>query len=272
MNYRHEFHAGNFADCFKHALLVSLMNALRLKPAPFCVLDTHAGSGQYDLESEAARRTGEANAGIRRLLDSTDPVLAPYLDLVRAIGLYPGSPRFVQALLRSEDRLLCCDTLPEAAVSLRRLFRDDRRISVHQRSAWEAVTSLLPPKERRGLVLIDPPYEAPNEFAQLADGLQQGHRRFGHGVFAAWYPIKQLAAVRAFLDRMQTQPIRDIITVELTLREPLDPSRLNGCGLLVINPPYRFESEAGAIAAAVLRGLGVTGPGAGSNVIRITDE
>lgn len=272
MNYRHEFHAGNFADCFKHALLISLVDALRQKPAPFCVVDTHAGSGQYNLESDAARRTGEAQAGIRRLLESGSDVLAPYLGLVRTLGLYPGSPRFMQALLRPDDRLVCCDRLPEAAASLRRLFRGDGRVSVHERSAWEAMTSLLPPREKRGLVLIDPPYEAPDEFAQLVDGLRQGHRRFGHGVFAAWYPIKQLAAVRGFLDTMRAQPIRDVITVELTLREPLDPSRLNGCGLLVVNPPYRFESRAAGIAASVLEGLGATDPGARTGVIRIADE
>ncbi|MFL5335185.1 MAG: 23S rRNA (adenine(2030)-N(6))-methyltransferase RlmJ [Geminicoccaceae bacterium] len=272
MNYRHEFHAGNFADCFKHALLVGLLQALRRKPAPFCVLDTHAGSGEYDLDSDAARRTGEAASGIRALLESRDEALAPYLDVVRTLGLYPGSPRLTQALLRANDRLVCCETLPEAVVSLRRQFRDDSRIAVHERSGWEAIGSLLPPKEKRGLVLIDPPYEAPDEFAQLAQGLVRGHRRFAHGIFAAWYPIKQLAAVRAFLDTMRMQSIRDIITVELCLREPLDPSRLNGCGLLVINPPYRFESHSSAIAASVLAGLGANEPGARTNVIRIADE
>jgi 23S rRNA (adenine2030-N6)-methyltransferase len=272
MNYRHDYHAGNFADCFKHALLIALVDALRQKPAPFCVLDTHAGAGQYDLESDAARRTNEAEGGIRRLMENHDPELAPFLDLVRRLGLYPGSPRLMQALLRADDRLICCELLPEAANALRRLFRSDPRVSVHERSGWEALGSLLPPPEKRGLVLIDPPYEATDEFAALADGLARGYRRFGHGVFAAWYPIKQLAAVRGFLDTMRMLSIRDIVAVELHLREPLDPSRLNGCGLLVINPPYRFETQAAAIAEAVLYGLGAGEPGAGTNVVRVADE
>jgi len=272
MNYRHDYHAGNFADCFKHALLVALIEALRQKPAPFGVLDTHAGAGHYDLDSEAAQRTNEAMGGILRLIESRDPVLAPFLDLVRRLGLYPGSPHLIQALLRADDRLVCCELLPEAASALRRLFRTDPRISVHQRSGYEALGSLLPPPEKRGLVLIDPPYEATDEFAALADGLARGHRRFSHGVFAAWYPIKQLAAVRGFLDTMRMASIRDIIAVELHLREPLDPSRLNGCGLLVINPPYHFESQAGVIADAVLRGLAATEPGASTQIVRVADE
>jgi len=272
MNYRHEFHAGNFADCIKHALLVALLQAMQQKPAPVCVLDTHAGSGQYDLDSDAARRTGEAATGIRRLIESNARELAAYLGLVRTLGLYPGSPLLVQALLRSQDRLACCERLPDAVQTLRHLFRDDPRVGVHDRSGWEALGSLLPPAEKRGLVLIDPPYESPDEFAALADGLTRGHRRFGHGVFAAWYPIKQLAAVRGFLDVMRAAAIRDIIAVELYLREPLNPSRLNGCGLLVINPPYRFEAQAVAIAVAVQKGLGAPEPGARTDVIRIANE
>ncbi len=189
-----------------------------------------------------------------------------------SLGLYPGSPRLIQALLRPIDRLVCCELLPEAAGPLRRLFHDDHRVTVHQRSGWEALGSLLPPKEKRGLVLIDPPYEDRDEFSVLMDGLTRGHRRFAHGIFAAWYPIKQLAAVRGFLDTMRMSQIRDMVCAELYLREPLDPSRLNGCGLLVINPPYQFEERARQIAAAVLDGLGANETGARTDVIRIADE
>jgi 23S rRNA (adenine2030-N6)-methyltransferase len=272
MNYRHEFHAGNFADCFKHTLLVTLVGALARKPSPFCILDTHAGAGQYDLNADASRRTGEAAHGILRLMESRPDTLAPYLELVSSLGVYPGSPRLIQALLRPGDRLVCCELLPEAAGPLRRLFRDDPRLTVHQRSGWEALGSLLPPKEKRGLILIDPPYEDRDEFATLMDGLARGHRRFAHGVFAAWYPIKQLAAVRGFLDTVRMSGIRDVVCVELYLREPLDPGRLNGCGLLVINPPYQFEEQASQIAAAVLDGLGAKEAGARTGVIRIADE
>jgi 23S rRNA (adenine2030-N6)-methyltransferase len=272
MNYRHAFHAGNFADCFKHALLVALVDCMTRKPAPFLVLDTHAGAGRYDLTSEPARRTGEADAGIRRLVRSPTPALGRYLQLEESVGLYAGSPLLIRSLLRPGDRLTCCELHSEEALSLRREFRDDKRVTVHERSGWEAMGSLLPPKERRGLVFIDPPFENRDEFPRLAESLSMGHRRFGHGVFAAWYPIKQLAAVRGFMTTMQDLAIRDVVAVELHLREPLDPSRLNGCGLLVVNPPYRFEDHAGQIAKAVLDALGTGESGSRTDLIRIADE
>lgn len=272
MNYRHAFHAGGFADCFKHALLVALVDHLARKPAPFCVLDTHAGAGRYDLDAEAARRTGEAEAGIRRLLRSRPPALARYLQLVQALGPYPGSPLLVRALLRPDDRLVCCELHPDDARALRAALARDRRVAVHRRSGWEALGALLPPEQRRGLVFVDPPFEAPDEFSTLADGLARGHRRFAHGVFAAWYPIKQLAAVRAFIAVVGASAIRDVVAVELTLRAPTDPGRLNGCGLLVVNPPFGFQDDARRIAEALLPGLDAHEPGAGARVIRVADE
>jgi 23S rRNA (adenine2030-N6)-methyltransferase len=272
MNYRHAYHAGNFADCFKHALLVALVDSFARKTAPIFVLDTHAGAGRYDLSAETARRTGEADAGIRRLLDSRPPVLAKYLGIVEALGLYPGSPGLMRALLRPADRLACCELHPEDVVLLRRQFRSDPQVEVHNRSGWEALGALLPPAEKRGLVFIDPPFENSDEFAALAAGLGRGHGRFGHGVFAAWYPIKQRAAVRTFHATLQAAEIPDILAVELYLREPANAERLNGCGLLVINPPYQFPEQSLLIAAAVLDGLGRGEAGAGTAVIRIADE
>lgn len=272
MNYRHAFHAGNFADCFKHALLVALIDALRRKATPFAVLDTHAGSGQYDLDSDAARRTNEAESGIRRLLAAEPPELARYLELIQVPGLYPGSPVIVRALLRPTDRLVCCERHPEEYAALRRLFRNDRQVEPHERSGWEAMAALLPPKEKRGLVFIDPPFEDREEFAALTAALRTGHARFGHGMFAAWYPVKQRAAVTLFHADMKDSGIRDIVAVEMLLRDPTSPEKLNGCGMLVINPPYMFESEGAAIARAVLDGLGMREPGAGVRVIRLADE
>jgi len=272
MNYRHAYHAGNFADCFKHALLVEMVDSFTRKPAPYFVLDTHAGAGRYDLDSEVARRTAESDSGIRRLLSSESPVLQRYLGLVKALGLYPGSPGFVRTLLRPGDRMACCETHPEDIIPLRRLFHRDPQVEVHNRSGWEALGALLPPKEKRGLALIDPPFEDPDEFAVLAEGLQRGHSRFGHGIFAAWYPIKRRAAVRTFHATMKASGIADILAVELYLREPVMADRLNGCGLLVINPPYRFAEQGDLIAAAVLDGLGHNESGAGTAVIRIANE
>ena len=271
MNYRHAYHAGNFADCFKHALLIALLDTFARKAAPYFVLDTHAGAGRYDLEAEAATRTEEAATGIMRLLRQPSPALDRYLGLVERLGLYPGSPTLVRAALRENDRLACCELHPEDAALLRRQFYRDRQVEVHERSGWEALGALLPPKERRGLVFIDPPFEARDEFLTLADGLRRGHGRFGHGVFAAWYPIKQMAAVRGLHAILAASGIRDIVAAELHLRDTTNPDRLNGCGLVVINPPYQFESQAQLIADAVLGGLGDNEVGAGTAVIRLID-
>jgi 23S rRNA (adenine2030-N6)-methyltransferase len=272
VNYRHAFHAGNFADCLKHALLVWLLDALDRKPAPIFALDTHAGIGRYDLNDTPAARTGEWRNGIGRLLDDPPEALRRYAGLVRDLGLYPGSPALIRALLRPDDALACCELHPEDAVALRRLFARDRQVAVHQRGGYEALGALLPPSQKRGLVLIDPPFEDPGEFAALAAGLAKGHARFRTGVFAAWYPIKHRAPVRAFHDSVRASGIRDIVTAELLLREPLDPARLNGCALLVINPPFRFEAEIPAILDALLLRLGNREPGEGTCVTRLADE
>ncbi len=272
MNYRHAYHAGNFADCFKHVLLVGLLDSLGRKPAPYFVLDTHAGAGFYDLDAGAARRTAEADTGIQRLLGSPEPALGRYLGLVEKSGLYPGSPALIRAMLRANDRLACCELHPEDAGTLRRRFRRDPQVEVHERSGWEGLGALLPPKEKRGLVFIDPPFEARDEFLTLTNGLSRGHSRFSHGVFAAWYPIKQMAAVRTFHANMASSGIRDIVAIELHLRETTNPDRLNGCGLLVINPPYQFEDQARLLSNAVLEGLGDHEPGAGTELIRLADE
>lgn len=272
MNYRHIYHAGNFADCFKHALLVALLDWFARKPTPFFVLDTHAGAGVYDLDSEPSRRTAEADAGIGRLLQSSSPALAHYLELVSRLGLYPGSPALIKATLRADDRLACCELHPCDAAALKRRFYRDPQVQVHTRSGWEALGALLPPREKRGLVFIDPPFEARDEFSTLLDSFRRGHARFGHGVFAGWYPIKQLASVRAFHAGLMSSSIRNIVALELHLRDATNPDRLNGCGLAVINPPYQFEAQARSIADAVLEGVGEHEPGAGTAVIRLTDE
>ncbi len=272
MNYRHIYHAGNFADCFKHALLVGLVDSLALKPAPFFVLDTHAGAGRYDLEAEAARRTGEADNGIRRLLDRASPALERYLTLVEQLGLYPGSPALIRTMLRPNDRLACCELHYDNAASLRQLFRRDRQVEIHDRSGWEALGALLPPREKRGLVFIDPPFERRDEFRVLADGLCRAHNRFSNGVFASWYPIKQIHAVRSFHSSLISSRISGIIAVELRLRDATHPDRFNGCGLIVINPPYRFEDQARSASSALLSRLGDGERGAEATVIRLADE
>jgi 23S rRNA (adenine2030-N6)-methyltransferase len=272
VNYRHAFHAGNAGDCLKHALLVLLLGALQRKPAPVFVLDTHAGAGAYDLTGEAASRTGEWRSGIGRLLDAPPAALRDYVAAVTRLGLYPGSPVLLRAMLRPGDRMACCELHPEEYAALRRHFAADRQTGVHHRDAWEALGALLPPPERRGLVLIDPPFEAPDEFARLVEGLRRGWSRFPSGVFAAWYPIKHRAPVRACFAAIQASGIRDVVAAELLLRAPLDPARLNGCGLLVVNPPYRFEEQARPLLAALLDRLGDREPGEGTDLARLVDE
>ncbi len=268
MNYRHAFHAGNFADCMKHALLLSLLGLLTRKPTPLFVLDTHAGIGSYDLMG-AAQRTGEWKQGIARLIPPTPP-LVPFVSLIERVGLYPGSPRIIRARLRPGDALACCELHPEDAATLRAAFRNEPQVAVHHRDGYEAVRALLPPPQRRGLVLIDPPYEAPGELDRVVQALQDGAARFNHGVYAAWYPIKHRSPVTAFHLAIQATGLTDVIAAELWLREPTDPDRLNGCGLIIRNPPYGFDAEAAPILGALRDTLGEAG--AGADLIRLTDE
>jgi len=272
MNYRHAYHAGNFADCMKHALLVWLLQALVRKQKPFSVLDTHAGTGHYDLAADEARRTGEAESGIVRLLATPAPELASYLDIVRRLGLYPGSPAIIRALLRPSDRLIACELHPEDHALLRRHVGRDGQTAIHLRDGYDALAAFLPPPERRALVLIDPPYERDDEADRLLAALHTAHRRLPSAVIAAWYPIKHRAPVRALHDALRGAGIRDIVAAELHLREPLDPTRLNGSGLILMNPPFRFETDLPAILAALLDRLGTGEPGQATALIRLADE
>ena len=294
MNYRHAFHAGNFADCTKHALLVWLLQALARKPAPFSVLDTHAGAGRYDLAA-AAERTGEWRVGIARLLHEPPPALADYVALVQggiiaptpqpgsadgshatpgaaARWTYPGSPAITRALLRPADRLVCCEMQPEDAAALRRCFGGDPQVAVHARDGWAALGALLPPSAKRGLVLIDPPYEAPGEHARVAEAMETASGRFPNGIVAAWYPIKHRAPVRALHEAVRLAGVRDVVAAELWLREPTDPKRLNGNGLLVRHPPFRWAEEWPGLLAALLDRLGNREAGEGVTAARIIDE
>lgn len=279
MNYRHAFHAGNFADCMKHALLVDILHRLRRKEAGFAVLDTHAGPGDAALDGDAASRTGEWRAGIGRLDASADPVLADYLEAVaaarRTARSYPGSPLITRALLRAQDRLIACELHPDDAAALKACLGNDRSCGAHARDGYAAIAALLPPNpQKRGLVLIDPPFERPDEFDRLAEAIARARTRFPTGIVAAWYPVKHLAPVRAFHHGLQAGGLRDLLACELHLRAPLDPARLNGSGMVVANPPYGFEESARTLLASLLAALRLPGDdaGAGSVVRRIAEE
>lgn len=275
MNYRHAFHAGNACDVAKHALLVALLKALSAKEKPFRVLDTHAGIGTYALASSEAERTGEWRAGIGLVADVTEGPLADYTAQIRAAGfpdLYPGSPELIRAFLRPQDQLTLCELHPEDHATLRARYRGDRQVAVHGRDAWEALEALTPFPERRGLVLIDPPFEQPGEFERCAAALARLRHRFRAGIVAVWYPIKHRAPPRAFHTALQDAQVPDCIAAELLLREPTDPTRLNGCGLLVANAPFGFAEQAQAILGALVPLLARGEAGAGALVTRITPE
>lgn len=277
MNYRHAYHAGNFADMMKHGLTLAILRHLQRKPAGFCVLDTHSGCGTYDLGSSEALKTGEWKDGIGRLLaiEETPGPLADYATIVREYGAparYPGSPAIVASLLRPQDRLICCELHPEEAATLRRSFDEQRQVSVHHRDGYAALKAFLPPRDlKRGLVLIDPPFERGDEFEALARAIVASRTIFPMGIVAAWYPVKHRAPVRAFHDALRSSGLRDIVDCSLTLRPPTDPARLNGCGLIVAGPPWRFEEEASGFLDALLPLLPADA-GADWAVTRIVEE
>jgi len=270
MNYRHGFHAGNFADVVKHSLLVMLLEALNRKPAPWAYLDTHAGAGAYDLHSEAARRTGEAAAGIGRLwaawasgaklpaaaerLCRMVAELNPGLAAGQSPRVYPGSPRVAAALGRADDKLFLAELHPEVAYLLRGELQGNAAAAVHERDGYEMLKAFTPPKERRGLVLIDPPYEKADEFEAVAAALKAAHARWPTGVYALWYPIKDDAARRRFLRKLENSGIRKILLTELTL--PPQAEGLYGTGMVIINPPYKLDEEARQCLAALVPLLG----------------
>jgi 23S rRNA (adenine2030-N6)-methyltransferase len=278
VNYRHAFHAGNFADCMKHVLLLWLLRALGRKEAGFLALDTHAGIGHYDLLGPEASRTGEWQSGIGRLRDARarnarlpDGIL-DYLGLVDRLGLYPGSPALIEAVLRPQDRLICCELHPEDFSACRANFRANRQVAVHLRDGYEAMRAFSPPRERRGLVLVDPPYEQTDEFSRLTEALREGYEKFPSGVFAAWYPIKHRAPVRAFHTALAEAGIRDVVAAEVLLREPVEVDRLNGSGLLIVNPPWPFMTAAPSILQSLADILGDGESGAGFRLTRVAAE
>jgi 23S rRNA (adenine2030-N6)-methyltransferase len=272
MNYRHAFHAGNFADVIKHAVLARIITHLKEKPAAFRVIDTHAGAGLYDLCGPEASRTGEWREGIGRLLAAqlspgVRALLAPYLDAVAALNpggdmkLYPGSPALAQSLLRDQDRLVACEWEPNAARALATFVHGDARAKAVEIDGYTALNAYVPPKERRGLVLIDPPYEQPDEFERLAQALAAAYRKWPTGIYALWYPIKNLRETAAFARRIAASGIARVLRAELTLARA-DSQRLGGSGLIMVNPPWRLEEELSVLMPALAQALGVTPAGA----------
>ncbi len=273
MNYRHAFHAGNFADCMKHALLFWIFRAMQKKLGGVFVLDTHAGAAVYDLAATPPGPEGEWRGGIGRIGPAAAPVLAEWRGFAMAGSHYRGSPALLAAMLRPQDRLACCELRAEEAAELKRRLRR-QRAEVHVRDGWLALGALLPPTGdlRRALVLIDPPYEEEEDYARLAEGLALAQKRFPAAVLAGWYPVKQRARVRTLHADVCARGLRDVLAAELWLREPIDPARLAGCGLLVANAPWGFAGAAKDMLAALLGLLGDGGADAATVVERLADE
>ena len=276
MNYRHAFHAGNFADVFKHCVLVGLLEALQAKPTPFCYVDTHAGRGRYDLAGSEAVKTGEADAGIARLHGAADlpPLLSAYLHLVDAEGAdtYPGSPLLAARLLRAHDSAHLCETQDDEVAALRALLRGDPRMHVHHRDGYAALKGLLPPREKRGLVLIDPPFEAQEaEFRSIRDALQVALERWPTGVYAVWYPIKLGQQIQPFQRWLSQCGARRVVVAELLLHADDSPLRLNGAGIALINSPWRFGDTLEANLPTLARLLSLE-QAATARVLRVLDD
>ena len=270
MNYRHAFHAGNHADVLKHVVLLALCDALVAKPAACFALDTHAGRGLYRLGGEEAARSGEAEGGIARLAASDEPLLARYLAAVAACraahgdDAYPGSPWLLAHALRAQDRIACCELQPDEAAALKRTFARDPRVAVHARDGYAAMAALLPPRVgavrfARGLVLVDPPYEAQQaEYGIALAALREGLRRWPGATFALWYPVKQRRALRAF-HRDAARIDAAVLRCELLVRPDDSPLRMNGSGLLLVSPPWKLDQALGRALPALCSALGEPG-------------
>lgn len=266
MNYRHAFHAGNFADVLKHVVLTRILLHLLKKETPFRVIDTHAGAALYDLTGPEAARSGEWKNGIALVAATTfdaasAPLIEPYLAAVRAantgtaIKHYPGSPALIASFLRKDDRLIACELEPKAAVALARHMSRDNRIKAIEIDGWTALLAYIPPKERRGLVLIDPPFEENGEFDRMADALIAAHGKWPDGIYLTWYPVKDARDSAAFARKLTKSAIGKALRIELTLADP-GADKLRGSGLIVVNPPWTMESEVKLFLPALARAMG----------------
>jgi 23S rRNA (adenine2030-N6)-methyltransferase len=277
MNYRHAFHAGGFADVLKHIVLVRILTYLQEKPAAFRVIDTHAGAGVYDLGAEEAQRGGEWLTGIARIMQArfsehSAPLVKPYLDIVRAFNsqselkAYPGSPLIARALLRPQDRLTACELEPKARKHLIDALRRDPQARVVDLDGWLALPAFVPPNERRGLVLIDPPFEAKDEFERLEAGFVAAFAKWPTGIFLMWYPAKSRRATDQLARRVaetasSARPPGTCLRLEFSVAPQLPDSPLASTGLLIVNPPWTLQGELKTILPELEKPLGQGGAG-----------
>jgi len=268
LSYRHLFHAGNFADVFKHTLLTHLLLSLNQKDKPYFFLDTHAGIARYDLSHPWAQKTREFESGISRLWDRTDApaALKPYLDIVRGENAdgharyYPGSPLIARRLIRPIDRIVATELNKTDCVALHDVFARDRRVTVKLMDGYQSLKAHLPPKERRGLVLIDSSFDRAREFSRLAKALHEAHTRWETGMYALWYPLMGAGVIRGFEREIEAAGIRKVLQFELSIL-PEDTPTIPGCGMLIVNPPWKFDTEMRTLLRWLWSALTVKGAG-----------
>lgn len=257
--YRHLFHAGNFADVFKHAAVAQLATLIRRKDKPFLYLDTHAGVGRYDLAHAWAKKNREYENGIARIFDRSDcpDSVRPYLDVVHLhnpdgkLRFYPGSPLLVHRLMRTGDRMVLTELNRDDCGRLQTHFQGDHRVQVRNIDGYQALKAFLPPQERRGLILIDSSFDQANEFPRILKALTDAHKRFATGVYAIWYPLMEPAAISDFERSVVDCGIRKVLKLELAVHPGNWQASLRGSAMLLVNPPYGFD----AVAAPMLHWL-----------------
>jgi 23S rRNA (adenine2030-N6)-methyltransferase len=278
MNYRHIYHAGNFADVAKHVALVYCLDAMKRKDTAFFVLDTHAGRGYYDLHGAEAQKSGEAERGVQRLLSSAaagEPLAAYFAALGARAGArlarYPGSPALIAAALRPQDRAVCNELIPAEARAAERELYSSGRLRIEVGDGYAALRSHLPPAERRGLVLIDPPYESPDELGSLSAALAEAHRRWPTGTFLAWYPIVSAAQRRRVHARFAALRLAKMLLADLAVHPDDASVGLAGSGLLLVNPPYGADDFLREAYLAIHASLAEAGRGY-VEVARLTAE
>lgn len=275
MNYNHLYHAGNFADVVKHIILIAILEQLQQKEKPYCIIDTHAGQGYYDLFSVEASKNKEYADGVLKVIATDKPprLVLRYLHCIHAINnrltaanfsslrYVPGSPLIAQYFNRPHDRLIACELKTENYQALREALSGHPQASVHHLDGYLGLKAFLPPKERRGFILIDPPYEDPNEFIRLAKNLPLALKRFATGIFGVWFPIKNKQQSQAFYQTLKQNINNSILVVELTIYPDL-PQHLNGCGMIIINPPWQLEQQLSETLPWLWKSLSINDQGA----------
>jgi 23S rRNA (adenine2030-N6)-methyltransferase len=270
LSYRHLFHAGNFADVFKHALLTRLLIALSAKDKPYLYLDTHAGIGRYDLTHSWAQKGREYDNGIARVWNAKDipSALEPYLEIVRAqnpygtLRYYPGSPLIARRFMREGDRAAVVELNKVDHEELQSVFAGERNVAVRLMDAYQALKAYLPPPERRGLVLIDSSFDRAHEFDRLSRAIKEAYARWPTGMYAVWYPIMEPGPMRDFAGGIERSGIRKVLRLEIEVRERDESAIIPGCGMLIVNPPWHFEQEAKPLVQWLAQKMVVSGKGA----------